>query len=69
MKSKYPFVQTAILHLNYSQMKKICDEITEEQILGRSLLKGFSIAAAQARAEYGVINNSLFFLISLYKYR
>ncbi|EEB17229.1 mitochondrial 50S ribosomal protein L37, putative [Pediculus humanus corporis] len=53
MKSKYPFVQTAILHLNYSQMKKICDEITEEQILGRSLLKGFTIAAAQARAEYG----------------
>lgn len=54
-KSKYPFIQTAFIHFNQTQVKNHFEDIvTETQIQGRSLLKGFSIAASQARALFGV---------------
>ncbi|KAK6638557.1 hypothetical protein RUM43_006824 [Polyplax serrata] len=53
-KSKYPFVQTAFLSYNHTIVKNIFEEIvTEDQKMSRCLMKGFTIAAAQAHALYG----------------
>lgn len=44
-----------MVFFNETQVKNLHEkEVTESQILGRSLLKGFTLATAEARALFGV---------------
>jgi hypothetical protein len=53
--SKFPHIHTAVIHYNETEVKNIYETpVTEEQILGRTLLKSFAIAAAHAQQRFGV---------------
>jgi large subunit ribosomal protein L37 len=53
--SRFPHIHTAIFHYNETEVKNIYETpITEEQILGRTLLKAFAVAAAHAQQRFGV---------------
>lgn len=45
---------TLIVHFNESEVRNLYDTpVVESQILGRSLMKSFAVAAAKARSQYG----------------
>lgn len=53
--SRFPHIHTAVIHYNETEVKNIYETpVTEEQILGRTLLKSFAIAAAHAQQRFGV---------------
>ncbi|PNF38453.1 hypothetical protein B7P43_G04033 [Cryptotermes secundus] len=53
--SQFPYIHTAVIHYNETEVKNIYEtHVTEEQILGRTLLKSFAIAAAYAQQRFGV---------------
>lgn len=53
--SRFPYIHTAIFHYNETEVKNIHEvPVTEEQVLGRTLLKSFAIAAAHAQQRFGV---------------
>jgi hypothetical protein len=53
--SQFPHIHTAVIHYNETEVKNIYETpVTEEQILGRTLLKSFAIAAAYAQQRFGV---------------
>ncbi|KAJ4435100.1 hypothetical protein ANN_23675, partial [Periplaneta americana] len=52
--SRYPHIHTAVINYDETQVKNIYETpVTEEQVLGRTLLKSFATAAAQAQQRYG----------------
>uniref|UniRef100_A0A1B6G2X7 Large ribosomal subunit protein mL37 n=1 Tax=Cuerna arida TaxID=1464854 RepID=A0A1B6G2X7_9HEMI len=52
--SKYSQVQTIIVHHNHTEVKNIFDApVQESQLLGRSLMKAYTMAVTQARYNYG----------------
>jgi hypothetical protein len=58
--SLFPHIHTAFFHYNETEVKNIYDTpVTEEQVLGRTLLKCFAVGAAHAQQRFGV--SSLFF--------
>lgn len=52
--ASHPYLHTALIHYNDTEVKNIyATPVTDSQVLGRSLLKAFVMAAAQARYLYG----------------
>lgn len=52
--SQYPNVHTAVTHYNETEVNNLHETpVTEEQILGRTLLKAFAVAAASAKQKFG----------------
>ncbi|PSN36555.1 hypothetical protein C0J52_09120 [Blattella germanica] len=50
----FPHVHTAIIHYEDTEVKNLYEEpVTEKQILGRTLLKAFAVAGANARQRFG----------------
>lgn len=51
----FKYAHTALIHFNETEVKNLHGTaVTEDQIIARSLMKSFTIAAAQARCLYGV---------------
>ncbi|KAG8262659.1 39S ribosomal protein L37, mitochondrial [Homalodisca vitripennis] len=52
--SKFSQVQTVIVHHNLTEVKNLFDApVQESQLLGRSLMKAYTMAVTQARYNYG----------------
>ncbi|KAJ9578110.1 hypothetical protein L9F63_025029, partial [Diploptera punctata] len=53
-RSQYPNVHTAIIHYNQTEVLNLYETpVTEDQILGRTLLKAFAVAAGNAKQRFG----------------
>lgn len=53
--SQFPHIHTAVFHYNETEVNNIYETpVTEEQVLGRTLLKAFAVAAAHAQQRFGV---------------
>lgn len=51
---KFNNIHTAFIHYNETEVKNLYElPVTESQILGRSLMKSFAFAVANARSKYG----------------
>lgn len=54
-KSHHPHIHTAILYHDPTQVKNLFDiNVKRHQIFGRTLMKTFALAIAQAKQIYGV---------------